>query len=300
MRNGTYSIVAHDPHTGELGVAVQSHWFGVGGVVPWARPGVGAAVTQSVAEVTHGPALLERLADGLGAGEAIAAVLGGDELAGYRQLGAVTAGGEAAAHTGRDCIAHAGHELGDGLACQANMMAAPGVPAAMAAAYGAHDGDLVERLLGVLDAAEGAGGDVRGRQSAALLVVPARGEPWRVRFDVRVEDHADPLAELHRLVRLARAYEMAARADELLAGGSPAPAADLYLAAAELAPEADELCFWAGLALAGGDLREGVELVRRTVAREPRWETLLERLPAGLAPAAAAVRAALAEPAVSG
>jgi uncharacterized Ntn-hydrolase superfamily protein len=293
VRRGTYSIVARDPATGELGVAVQSHWFGVGAVVAWARPGVGAVATQSVAEVAHGPNTLVQLEQGLSAEAAVAAVLAEDELARFRQLGAVDASGAVAVHTGSGCIPYASDVIGEGFACQANMMAGDTVPDAMAAAYRAHSGDLAERLLAALDAAEAAGGDVRGRQSAALLVVPAGGEPWRTRFDVRVEDHTDPLGELRRLVRLARAYEMAGRADELAAEGSHAEATSLYLAAAELAPEADELTFWAGLGAAAEDLPAGVELIRRAAAVKPSWLTLLDRLSAALAPTAEAVRAAM-------
>ena len=293
MRHGTYSIVARDPSSGELGVAVQSHWFGVGGVVAWARAGVGAVATQSVAEVAHGPNTLERMQSGLTAAEAIAAVLREDELARFRQLGAVDADGRAAAHTGADCIPYAGDVIGEGFACQANMMADASVPSAMAAAYRTHEGDLAERLLAALDAAEAAGGDVRGRQSAALLVVPREGEAWRTRFDLRVEDHTDPLGELRRLLRLACAYEMAGQADELVAQGAHAEATALYLAAAKLAPECDELTFWAGLGMAAQDLDAGVELVRRAVALKPGWRALLDRLTEDFAPTAAAVRAAL-------
>jgi uncharacterized Ntn-hydrolase superfamily protein len=293
MRRGTYSIVARDPSSGELGVAVQSHWFAVGSVVAWARPSVGAAATQSVAEVAHGPHALERLAQGLDAAAAVAAVLREDELARFRQVAVVDAGGRAAAHTGSGCIPHAGQVVADGFSCQANMMARETVPAAMAEAYTTHAGDLAERLLGALDAAEAAGGDVRGRQSAALLVVPATGEAWRTRFDVRVEDHGEPLAELRRLLLLARAYELAAQADTLLAAGDHGEASRLYVRAAELAPETQELTFWAGLGVAAQDLDAGVELVRRAVEREPAWATLLERLPDELEPSAARVRAAL-------
>jgi len=294
MRQGTYSIVARDAASGEIGVAVQSHWFSVGSVVPWASPGIGAVATQSVAEVAHGPNAIAQLQQGLDPQAAIAAVLARDELAGYRQLGVVDARGRAAAHTGEDCIPYAGDVQGEGFTCQANMMAGPDVPGAMAAAYRGHDGDLTERLLAALDAAEAVGGDVRGRQSAALRVVPADGEPWRARFELRVDDHADPLPELRRLVRLARAYEMAARADELAAEGGHAQAAELYMASAELAPEADELIFWAGVGVAARDLDEGVELVRRSAAVKPSWLTLLERLPAELAPTASAIADALA------
>jgi uncharacterized Ntn-hydrolase superfamily protein len=296
MRSGTYSIVARDPSTGELGVAVQSHWFSVGSVVAWARAGVGAAATQSVAEVAHGPNALERLAEGRDAAAAIAAVLREDELARYRQLGVVDAKGGVAAHTGDGCIPHASDALGEGFACQANMMATETVPGAMAQAYHAHDGDLADRLLAALDAAEGEGGDVRGRQSAALVVVPASGEAWRRRFDIRVEDHDEPLVELRRLLRFARAYEMAGDGDERAAEGAHAEATTLYLKAAELAPEADELTFWAGLGVAGEDLEAGVDLVRRAASVKASWLTLLERLPPELAPTAAAVQAALQEP----
>jgi uncharacterized Ntn-hydrolase superfamily protein len=293
MRRGTYSIVARDPATGELGVAVQSHWFGVGGVVAWARPGVGAVATQSVAEIAHGPNTLDRLQEGLDAERAIEAVLREDELARFRQLGVVDSNGAAAVHTGAGCIAHAGEETGEGFTCQANMMAGATVPAAMAGAYREHAGELAERLLAALDAAEAAGGDVRGRQSAALLVVPASGEPWRTRLDIRVEDHADPLAELRRLLGLARAYELAGQADERAAEGAHGDATRLYLAAAELAPEADELTFWAGLGVAAEDLDAGLQLVRRAAARRPAWFTLLSRLSDELAPTAGAVRAGL-------
>ena len=292
-RRGTYSIVARDPSSGELGVAVQSHWFSVGSVVSWARPGVGAAATQSVAEIAHGPGALDAIARGMDAAAAIAAVLADDEQAGYRQLGVVDAQGKAAAHTGEACIPWAGQVVGDGFACQANMMAGDTVPAAMAQAYSEAEGDLATRMLTALLAAEAEGGDVRGRQSAALLVVPAEGEPWRARLDIRVEDHADPLGELQRLVRLARAYEMAGEADELASEGEHEHATELYVAAAALAPEADELTFWAGLGVAGRDLDRGVALVRGAAAVKPSWLTLLERLPDDLAPTAASVRDAL-------
>jgi uncharacterized Ntn-hydrolase superfamily protein len=293
IRRGTYSIVARDPSTGELGVAVQSHWFGVGGLVAWARAGVGAVATQSIAEVAHGPNTLDRLQEGLAPESAIAAVLREDELARFRQLAVVDCTGAVAAHTGAGCIPYAGDASGEGFTCQANMMAGNTVPTAMAAAYRAHTGDLAERLLAALDGAESAGGDVRGRQSAALLVVPAEGEAWRTRFDVRVEDHELPLLELRRLLRLARAYEMADRADELAGEAAHAEATRLYVAAAELAPESEELTFWAGLGVAATDLDAGVELVRRAAAVKPAWLTLLDRLAEDLAPTAAAVRRAI-------
>jgi uncharacterized Ntn-hydrolase superfamily protein len=293
MRRGTYSIVARDPSTGELGVAVQSHWFAVGSVVSWARPGVGAAATQSVAEVAHGPHALDRVQEGLDAKAALAAVLAEDALAHFRQVAVVDTRGQAAAHTGSDCIPHAGEVIGEGFSCQANLMRTETVPAAMADAYRGHEGDLADRLMAALDAAEAAGGDLRGRQSAALLVVPGTGEAWRTRFDLRVDDHPEPLPEMRRLLRFARAYELASQADSLLAEGARGAASGLYTRAAELAPEADELIFWAGLGVAADDLDAGVELIRRAAERKPAWLTLLERLPAELEPTAAPLLAAL-------
>src|SRR5215208_6867496 len=209
MRHGTYSIVALDPETGELGAAVQSHWFSVGSLCTWARPGVGAVATQSVVEPAHGPNALDRIAAGASAEEALGALLDADPLRTVRQVGIVDARGGVAVSTGPDCIAHAGDATGAGWSCQANMMERETVPAAMAAAFEAADGDLASRLVAALHGAQSEGGDVRGRQSAALLVAPAEGEPWRARIDLRVEDHTDPLAELDRLLALQRAYELA-------------------------------------------------------------------------------------------
>ncbi len=294
MRHGTYSIVALDPETGELGAAVQSHWFSVGSLCTWARPGVGAVATQSVVEPAHGPHALDRMEAGESAAEALRALLDADALAAVRQVGIVDARGGVAVATGPDCIAHAGDATGATWSCQANMRARETVPAAMSAAFEAAEGDLAARLLAALRAAEGEGGDVRGRQSAALLVVPGEGEAWRARIDLRVEDHEDPLAELERLLGLWRAYELAGAADELMAAERPEEAGALYRRAAELAPDSDELLFWAGLAIAhAGDLDEGVAAVRRAAEVQPNWLVLLDRLSPDFAPAGAAVRAAL-------
>jgi uncharacterized Ntn-hydrolase superfamily protein len=289
--HGTYSIVAFDPDTGELGAAVQSHWFSVGSLCTWARPGVGAVATQSVVEPAHGPGALDRLAAGDDASAALAAVLAADALAAVRQVGVVDARGGVAVHTGADCIPEAGHVTGEHWSCQANMMGRATVPDAMSAAFAASDGDLAERLMTALEGAEAEGGDVRGRQSAALLVVPERGEPWRSRADLRVEDHTDPIGELRRLLRLQRAYELAGEADELAAEGRAGEAARRYVRASELAPESDELLFWAGLAIAQeGDVAAGADAVRRAAEVHPGWLILLERLSPDFAPAGAAVR----------
>jgi uncharacterized Ntn-hydrolase superfamily protein len=291
----TYSIAALDPETGELGAAVQSHWFSVGSLCTWARPGIGAVATQSVVEPGHGPRALDRLERGEDAAAALAGVLAADALAAVRQVGVVDGGGRVAVHTGADCIPEAGHATGAHWTCQANMMAGATVPDAMSAAFAAADGDLAARLMIALEAAEAAGGDVRGRQSAALIVVPAEGEPWQVRVDLRVEDHADPLGELRRLLGLQRAYELAGEGDELMGAGRFADGAPKYVRAAELAPDSDELLFWAGLAVAQtGDLVAGADAVRRAAAVHPGWLTLLDRLSPELAPAVAAVRRELA------
>jgi uncharacterized Ntn-hydrolase superfamily protein len=292
--HGTYSIVALDPGSGELGAAVQSHWFSVGSLCTWARPGVGAVATQSVVEPAHGPHALDRLAAGDDAAAALAGVLAADELARVRQVGVVDAAGRVAVHTGADCIPEAGHVTGEHWACQANMMARATVPDAMSAAFAAASGDLAERLMTALEGAEAEGGDVRGRQSAAIVVAPAHGEPWRARLDLRVEDHADPVGELRRLLLLQRAYELAGEADEAIAAGRVEQATAMYVRASELAPQSDELLFWAGLAIAQkGDVAGGADAVRRAAAVHPGWLTLLDRLTPEFAPAGEAVRKAL-------
>lgn len=293
----TYSIVAFDPATGELGAAAQSHWFAAGSIVQWARPGVGAVCTQAIAEPAYGPRLLDRLAAGESPREALDALLAEDEHAALRQVAVVATGGATATHTGAGCIAFAGHATGPGFSAQANMMAAAAVWPAMADAFAsaAPTLPLASRMLAALDAAEAAGGDVRGRQSAALVVVPASGEPWRRRVDLRVDDDPEPLAELARLLHLHGAYEQAGIGDDLVAEGRHAEAGAAYERAVELAPESDELLFWAGLADAeAGDLERGVARVRGAIAIQPGWAELLPRLSAQIAPGAAAVRAELA------
>jgi uncharacterized Ntn-hydrolase superfamily protein len=290
-RHGTYSIVALDPETGEVGVAVQSHWFSVGPLCAWARAGVGAVATQSVVEPAYGPNALDRLAEDVGAQQALGELLAADPLAAVRQVAVIDARGQIGVHTGQDCIAHAGHVTGEHYSCQANMMARDTVPAAMSQAFEASAGPLQDRLLAALDAAEAEGGDVRGRQSAGMVVVPADGEPWRRTVDLRVEDHDVPLDELRRLLTLQRAYDLAGAGDELLAAGRTDEAGELYKRAAEIAPGSDELLFWSGLARAQtGDLEGGVAAVRRAVEENPNWLVLLDRLTPEFAPAGYRVR----------
>ena len=290
---GTYSIVARDPDTLELGVAVQSHWFSVGSVVPWLAPGVGAVATQSIPAPNAGPRLLEALA-GMAAQDALRLHLASDDERDMRQLAIVDARGEAAAHTGSGCIPHAGDITGPGFSCQANIMATTEVWGAMGEAYEAATGPLAERLLTALDAGEEAGGDVRGRQSAALVIVPADGEAHVRSVDLRVEDHVEPHAEMWRLLVLHRAYELAGEADEMVAQARHDEAAPLYERASDLAPANDELLFWAGLAaFQDGRRDEGLARVRRAIDANPGWGALLPRLTADVAPSAPAVREAL-------
>jgi uncharacterized Ntn-hydrolase superfamily protein len=297
VRRGTYSLVARDPDTGDLGVAVQSHWFSVGSIVSWAEPGVGAVATQSIAEPAYGPRLLERLRGGQGPRDALDELLAADEQSSVRQVAVVDGSGAVAVHTGDGCIPYAGHVEGDAFTAQANMMAGPEVWPAMAEAFTASTGPLPRRLLAALDAGESAGGDVRGRQSAVLVVVPAEGEPWQRTVELRVEDHHDPLGELRRLLDLADAYAIATEGDDLVGEGRHEEAADRYRKAAELAPASDELLFWAGLALAqGGDIQGGTERIRSAIAMHSGWRDLLARLAPDVAPSAAAMRDALGVP----
>jgi uncharacterized Ntn-hydrolase superfamily protein len=295
----TYSIVARCPDTGQLGVAVQSHFFGVGAVVPWVESGVGAVATQATAEISHGPNGLAQLAAGRTAAAALAAILEPDEHAETRQVAIVDVGGGGAAHTGSSCIAHAGHVVGDGFTVQANMMNDPGVPEAMAAAYGAATGDLASRLLAALDAAEAAGGDIRGQQSAALVI--SRGEPSGQAghdrlVDVRVEDHPEPLAELRRLVGLAQAYRRLDEAEESMTTGDLDASLEVYRASIAAHPTTHEFQFWQAVLLAGLGQADAARAAAAPVFARPdgdRWRELVRRLPAtgtlGQAEAAALV-----------
>ena len=290
----TYSIVARDPDTGELGVAVQSHWFSVGSIVTWARPGVGAVATQANAEPAYGPRALDLLTGGVATPDALAQLVADDPAGPSRQVAVVDAVGRVGVHTGPKCMAYAGHITGEGVSCQANIMVSERVWPAMLDAFNATSGSLASRLLDALDAAEREGGDARGRQSAAILVVPAEGEPWRTLVSLRVEDHPEPLPELRRLVVLDDAYRLAGEADELLNAGRHDEAARLYVRASECAPDNHELLFWAGLGtVQAGDLEGGVAKVEAAIALQPAWRELLPRLPAELAPAVPAVLARL-------
>lgn len=286
----TYSLVARDPETGDLGVAVQSHFFSVGSIVSWAEPGVGAVATQSFAEVSYGPRGLELMRNGRSAAGALGELVDRDEGEAGRQVAMIDSGGRVAVHTGRSCIAEASHQVGVQMSAQANMMRRETVPRAMVEAYAAAEGErLAWRLLAALDAAEAEGGDIRGRQSAALLVVGGRRSdtPWEERrVDLRVEDHPEPLRELRRLLRLRAAYDLVEEAEQAAMRGDLQAAARHYQLAYDEAPDNVEIAFWLGLSLAGaGQVEEGRAHVRRAVEVNHGWDELIRRLPAaGLLP----------------
>ena len=288
----TYSIVARDSVTGELGVAVQSHWFSVGPLVPWAEAGVGAVATQSFVDPSYGPLGLELMRLGRTAPEALEALVSTDEGEAVRQVAMIDARGTAAAHTGSRAIYAAGHKTGKQYSVQANLMEKPTVWETMARAYEGSQGDLAERLLAALEAAENEGGDIRGKQSAAILIVSAEntGRPWFDRkFDLRVEDHPDPVPELRRLVRLQRAYLKLNEGDEWIARKDLDKALEAYRDATRIVPDNatnGEAAFWVGITLAdSGLLDEAFPYLIRASLQDRRWAELVPRLPAaGLLP----------------
>jgi uncharacterized Ntn-hydrolase superfamily protein len=287
----TYSIVARDPATGEMGVAVQSHWFSVGSLVTWAEAGVGVVATQSLVEPAYGPRGLELMRQGVPAAKALAQLVAADPGHKGRQVAMLDATGAVDAYTGSGAIAAAGHHVGVQYSVQANMMGKPSVWPAMAKAFESATGPLADRLVAALEAAEREGGDIRGRQSAALVIVKAKGtgKPWvgaDRSYDLRVDDHPQPIAELKRLVRLQKAYTHANRGDELMTEKKVEEALVEYAASARLAPEIVELPFWQAVTLASiGKEAEAAPIFKAVFAKEPIWADLLERLPAaGLFP----------------
>jgi uncharacterized Ntn-hydrolase superfamily protein len=278
----TYSIVARDPQTGQLGVAVQSHYFSVGPIVPWAEAGVGAVATQSLAKVDYGPDGLALMRTGLTAKQALAALLENDERREVRQVTMIDARGNVATHTGAKCIAAAGHLAGENYSVQANLMLSDTVWPAMKQAFEEAQGDLADRLLATLEAAQAAGGDIRGQQSAAILVVSGEkhDKPWKGKlFELRVEDHPRPVAELKRLVRLQRAYRLTDEGDEFVAAQKFDEAMTAYAKAAELAPDIVELKFWQAVTLFKvGKEDEALAIFRAVFAQEPIWADVVPRV----------------------
>ena len=285
----TFSIVARDPATGELGVAVQSHWFGVGPIVPWIEAGVGAVATQSFIDPSYGKLGLDLMRTGKSAPEALKALIAGDAASDVRQVAMIDAQGRVAAHTGAKDIQAAGHRVGMNYSVQANLMLNDSVWPAMSRAFEAARGDLADRMLAALDAAQAAGGDIRGRQSAALIVVSGKptGKPWVDRtFDLRVDDNPEPLKELRRLLVLQRAYNHMNAGDLAVERKDNQGALREYSAAAALAPGNMEMVYWHAVALVNmGRVDESLPLFSRVFRAEKNWMTLTPRLAAaGLLP----------------
>lgn len=280
----TYSIIARDPQSGQMGVAVQSHWFSVGSIVAWGEAGVGVVATQALVQVAYGPQGLALMRAGVPAPAALQALLAADEEREVRQVAMLDSAGRVAVHTGARCVADAGHVLGEGFSAQANMMASPAVWPAMAEAYRNTAGDLAERLMAALEAAQAEGGDLRGQQSACLFIVEGerQDQPWQgVRVNLRVDDHPEPLKELRRLLTVHRAYEWMNRGDEMLGAGDSEAAMQAYRTAADLLPENEEILFWQAVTLADlGRLEEALPIFRQVFGRNPLWKVMVQRLPA--------------------
>lgn len=278
----TYSIVARDSVTGELGVAVQSHWFAVGPVVAWAEAGVGAVATQSLVNVSFGPLALDMLKAGYAPEQALHGLLASDAGADLRQVAIIDAQGRIAVHTGQRCIPEAGHQTGNGYSVQANLMFHDTVWRTMAHAFETAEGDLAGRMLQTLEAAEAEGGDLRGRQSAALLVVAAEssGRSWVDRqVDLRVDDAKEPLTELRRLLQIHRAYEHMNRGDEALGRGEVDLAMTEYAAAAGYYRDNPEIRYWQAVTMCGaGMLEEALPIFTELFATDPHWRILTPRL----------------------
>ena len=280
----TYSIAAMDPATGEMGGAVQSHFFAVGHAVLWARAGVGVVATQSLINRQFGPDGLRLLGQGLNATDTLAALLESDSGADYRQVGVLDHLGNSAAHTGTLCIREASHRRGPFFAAQANMMLHPGVPEAMETAFQETPGPLSERLIAALAAAEALGGDIRGKQSAGLVLVRANGSPAVASdelVNLHVEDHPKPVEELTRLVSLYRGYQSLDAGDQAMERHDLDEAAHHYSCAHEALGANPEALFWHGIALLNsGKSADGLSRLRPLFERDPAWLELTLRLPA--------------------
>jgi uncharacterized Ntn-hydrolase superfamily protein len=281
----TYSIVARDPETGDLGVAVQTHQMCVGAVVPWLKIGVGAIATQASTNISFGPLGLSLLEEGLNPTKVVDTLVASDEAANRRQFAIVDAEGKSAAWTGEDCIAEAGHHVGEGFTVQANMMTKDTVIEAMVSAFSQAKGDLAERMMTALIAAQAEEGDIRGMQSAALRVVKGtiegRDAIFRRRglYDLRVDEHDQPVEELARLVRLRRAQIINMRGHQLL----EKEGMEIWAEARTLAPELEEMSFWQAVALADKpeDVASAAKILRPMLQGEKRseqWIDLIRRI----------------------
>jgi uncharacterized Ntn-hydrolase superfamily protein len=278
----TYSIVARDAKTGEVGVAVQSHWFAVGPLVPWAESGVGAVATQSFIDPSYGKLGLDLMRAGRSGPDALKGLIAADDGRDVRQVAVIDAQGRVAAHTGAKCIPAAGHHVGEGYSVQANLMLNDKVWPAMSKAFESTQGDLAGRMLAALEAAQAAGGDIRGKQSAALIVVSGKpsGKPWQDRlYDVRVDDHPEPVVELRRLVTLQRAYNLMNEGDLAVERKDHEGALKAYGGASAIVPDNAEMIYWHAVALVNMKrVDDSLPLFRKAFAIDPNWKTLTPRL----------------------
>ena len=279
----TYSIVARDPETGEMGVAVQSHWFSVGSIVTWGEAGVGVVATQSFVDPAYGPRGLSLMRSGHSAEQALGALLTADSHADVRQVAFLDVNGSVAAHTGANCIPGAGHITGENFSVQANLMLNDAIWPAMEKAFRGTRGKLADRMLAALEAAQAAGGDIRGKQSAAILIVKGEstGQPWADRvMELRIEDHPEPLQELRRLMRVHEAYEHMNAGDLAIEHGDEEKALREYAAAEEMFPDNIEMKYWHAISLVNmGRLEESLPLFREVFAQDKNWRELTPRLP---------------------
>ena len=278
----TYSIVALDAETGELGVAVQSHWFSVGFLVPWVKAGVGAVATQSFVKVDYGPDGLELMESGMSAKDALKSLTDQDEAEAVRQVAMIDINGNVAAHTGERCIVFANHVVGKNYSVQANMMENSTVPKAMAVAFENSSGDLADRMMAALEAAEKEGGDIRGKQSAAMVIMS--GEPtgieWKdTKMSLRIEDHPTPLKELKRLIRIHRAYQHANKGDYYMELNQIDNALTEYNKASKYYPENPELPYWSAVALVnGGRINEALPIFKAVFKSNSNLKKMTPRL----------------------
>ena len=285
----TYSVVARDPYTGQLGVAVQSHFFSVGSIVPWAEAGVGAIATQAFANEDYGPEGLALMREGWNAEQVLETLLKGDEEREIRQIAMVDAQGSIAVHTGNKCIPAAGHVTGENFSVQANLMVNDSVWPAMKRAYEEASGDLVDHMIAALEAAQAAGGDLRGQQAAALLIVSGERQkkPWQGRlFDLRVDDHPRPIEELKRLVSIRKAWLLFEKSNELAHAQHIDEALSVLKQALALQPNLTELTFRSTeILFMAGQPQEALAAFREVFSKEPAWAEMLSRLAkAGLLP----------------
>jgi uncharacterized Ntn-hydrolase superfamily protein len=280
----TFSIVARDPETGEMGVAVQSHWFSVGTSVSWAEAGVGAVATQSFTNKSFGIRGLNLLRSGLTAQEALDSLLKDDEGRDVRQVAIIDNKGNVATHTGKSCIDYASHIRGNNFSVQSNMMLTDKVPAAMADAFEKSKGrSLADRLIIALEAGQKAGGDIRGKQSAAIIIVPGKsqGKPWEERtVDLRVDDNPEPIKELRRLYNVQIAYQHMNNGDLAVEKNDMSTAMNEYNAAMKMFPQNLEMQYWTAITLANNkQVDKAIPILKKVFGQNSNWRELTKRLP---------------------